>query len=82
MCIGKLAGFIKICDSATDVFDQADFHPTLDEQEKKIGRQIVTCKLAHVIEPTNRADNSIHVNLIDLKPTDGLFESFLSHRNA
>lgn len=32
--------------------------------ERKTAQQIVTCNLAHTIEPSNWADQSVHVNLI------------------
>ena len=36
---------------------QIFFHLVAAPTEKEIGRQIVMCKLAHVIGPPNRADN-------------------------
>ena len=47
----KIGLIYKICDSAGDILNQADFSPSATPTEKEIGQQIVTCKLVHTIEP-------------------------------
>ena len=37
-------------------FNRADFAPALRQQKKEIGRQLVTCRLARAIKPTNGVD--------------------------
>ena len=50
----KSVRFIKICASENDFFISGRFSPHPTTTEDKIGRQIITCKLAHGIEPICR----------------------------
>ena len=58
----KSAGFTKIYDFATDFFESGRFSARAILTGKEIGRQIITCKLAHAIEPPDRTDKSVGVN--------------------
>lgn len=47
---------------STQIFQSGRSLPRATPKEKEIGREMVTCKLSHAIEPTNRADKWIRVN--------------------
>ena len=42
------------------VLNQADFHPTLNQEKKKVANELLSmCKLASIIEPINQNDKSL-----------------------